>query len=144
MTGQTGQTGQQAVSGVLSLILARFAPLQPLVVPSPPVAERPEATPKPCLFPDEPWDESRALEVQAAINARLEAAEAAIPAHNPHRQARLNVLANERGIVAGLIAKRDPMLWRWPRALEQLLERWSETDRMTSRSTRQKMISENR
>lgn len=144
MTGQNGQTGQQVGDGVLALILARFAPPQPPDVPSRPLAGEPEATPK--LFPitAEPWDESRALEVQAAVHAQIDSVMAAMPARYPHRQARRNVLANERTIVAGLITKRDPMLWRWPRALEQLLERWSEIDEMTSRNTRKRMISENR
>src|SRR5690348_16233435 len=100
MTGQTGQTGQQGECGVLALILARFAPPQPAVVSPPPVAESPQAevAPRPVLA--ETWNETRALEVQAAVNARLDAAVAAIPKDHPQRQARLNVLAIERGIIA--------------------------------------------
>lgn len=79
--------------------------------------------------PTDGWDGNRAIEIQAAVNARLDAAVATIPANHPHRQARLNVLANERGIVAGLLAKRDPILWGWLDSLKQLLERWSEKDR---------------
>ena len=94
------------------------------------------------LSPDG-WDEARALSVQAAIHARLDMAVGAIPADHPHRQARLNVLANERGIVAGLLVKRDPILWGWLASLERLLERWSEEDRMALPSMQQ-TISEER
>ena len=76
----------------------------------------------------ETWDEARALEAQRAIYARLDAAVAAMPANAPHRQARLNVLANERGIVAGFVEKRDPILWVWLDSLELMLAKWRETD----------------
>ena len=57
------------------------------------------------LSPPDSWDEARALELQAAVNARLDEVMASLPPDYPHREARLNVLRNERGIVAGLVAK---------------------------------------
>jgi hypothetical protein len=128
MTGQTGQTGQQG-GGRVALLLARFAPPQTAVVPVQPVTEALEATQETRPVIDETWDEARAVEMQAAVHARLDEAVAAVPAGHPCRQARLNVLANERGIVVGLMAKRDPLLWGWLRSLECLLERWNEEDR---------------
>jgi hypothetical protein len=74
------------------------------------------------------WEETRAIEMQAAINARLDEIVAALPPGYPHRAARLNVLANERGIVASLLAKRDPILWGWLNSLERMLARWEEED----------------
>jgi hypothetical protein len=38
------------------------------------------------------------------------------------------VLANERGIVAGLLAKHDPILGGWFDSLENMLARWEEED----------------
>jgi hypothetical protein len=81
----------------------------------------------PSYGPDE-WDEARALAVQAAVHTRLDAAVAAMPADHPDRQARLNVLVNERGIVAGLLAKHDPILWGWLDSLERMLQRWCMED----------------
>lgn len=109
-------------------------------------APQPETprSPAPCSsLPPDGWDKARALAVQAAVHARLDAIMATLPPDYPHRQARLNVLANERGIVAGLMAKHDPILWGWLASLERLLERWSEEDRMISPST-QKTIPEER
>jgi hypothetical protein len=74
------------------------------------------------------WDEALALEVQAAVNARLDVVVASLPSDYPHHQARLKVLANERGLVAGLLAKRDPILWGWRDSLERMLTRWEEED----------------
>jgi hypothetical protein len=104
-----------------------------------------DGSPAPSSSPhSDGWDEARAFKVQAAINAPIDAAVAAIPANHPYRQARLNVLANERGIVAALVEKRDPILWGWLDSLDRLLERWNETDRVTSPSTQQTTISEDR
>jgi len=121
-------THQQAAIAPVALILARFAPPQPAMVSAPPMEVRTESVQERPAVISETWDEARALEAQRAIYARLDAAVAAMPANAPHRQARLNVLANERGIVAGFVEKRDPILWVWLDSLELMLARWRETD----------------
>ena len=144
--GHLGHPGQLSTGcgGVLGRILRRFQPQQqseqelaaagvaqaPLPLPSPEATGRLSGMAKsiPDTAEERSWDDARALEVQAAVHARLEQAIATMPADYPHRQARLNVLVNERGIVAALIAKRDPLVWNWPRSLERLLERWREED----------------
>ncbi len=123
-------THQQPAIAPVALILARFAPPQPAVVSEPPVEVGTEVVQECPVVISETWDEARALEVQRAIHARLDAVVAAMPANAPHRQSRLNVLANERGIVASLMAKHDPTLWSWLAGLEYLLERWREWDRV--------------
>jgi hypothetical protein len=91
----------------------------------------PEAASTPGL-PSSPllddWDETRAIDVQGIVNTRIDIAVAAIPADHPRRQARLNILENEGYIVAGLMAKHDPILWGWLDSLERLLKRWDEED----------------
>lgn len=74
------------------------------------------------------WDASRAIQTQAAILARLDEAVASIHPNHPARKARLNVLGNDRAIVARLVTKRDPLLWDWLQDLECLLSRWKEED----------------
>jgi len=140
--GHPGHPGQ--TSGVLGRLLQRFQTQHEEPEGVAPVAgvDAPSSFPvsAPLIHPGQPsessrtwaaessWDDSRAAEVQAAIHAWLDQVIAAIPTDCPHRQARLNVLKNERGIVAALMAKRDPMLWGWLRSLECMLERWSKKD----------------
>jgi hypothetical protein len=128
-------TSSAVQGGILGQILHRFQLQTPaeqavtvsdVVENNAPTASEPAEAP-PQLAPVG-WDEARALAVQAASNARLDAAVAAMSADAPHRQAWLNVLTNERSIVAGLIAKHDPILWGWLVSLECLLARWKQED----------------
>ena len=124
MTGQTGQTGQGVEGGILAQLSARFAPPSPPVVP-PPVAKEPERKVEeshPSSAAD--WDEARAQELQAAVQARVDQAMREIPVGHPRRQARLNVLAREPAICRALAERRDPTLWGWLDSLEHLLDRW--------------------
>lgn len=143
LPGHPGQRGDSC-GGVLGRILQRFSTQQPSeeavtlrnATEEPSPCPSPEALQKlsgmeksiPDKAGESTWDGARALEVQAAIYARLDQVIAALPADDPHRQARLNVLANERRIVAVLMAQRDAKLWGWQRSLECMLKRWSEED----------------
>ena len=139
--GHPGHPGQRPVGcgGILGQILRRVE-MQPQleqevavesVVAEPSPVLPSEATPRlsgmDTSIPDTAkellWDDARALAVQGAVHARLDQVIAALPADSPHRQARLRVLENERGIVAKLMAKHDPQLWGWLRSLECLLQR---------------------
>ena len=70
------------------------------------------------------WDEARAREIQAAVQARVEQAMREIPVDHPRRQAWLNVLANEPAVFRSNVERRDAIVWGWLDGLEHMLSRW--------------------